>query len=108
MQLGGSQYVRYQESGRSRVFEIRIYLGGMDLFTDGLCCFVTILGVLLACAARGKPCEAWRPMVTPTDQARSREGAGRRGQEWEFSGAVVTGETRQSYVSSVSMSLCAL
>ena len=66
--------MRYQEWGRRRVFEIRIYLGGMDLFTDGLCCFVTILGVLLACAARGKPCEAWRPMVTPTDQARSREG----------------------------------
>ena len=43
--LGGSQYVRYQESGRSRVFEVRIYFGGMGLFTDGLCCFVTILGV---------------------------------------------------------------
>ena len=36
--------------------------------------FFPFLGVLLACAARGKPCEAWRPMATPTDQARSREG----------------------------------
>ena len=28
------------------------------------------------------PCEAWRPMATPTDQARSREGSRRGLQSW--------------------------
>ena len=35
VQLGGSQYVRYQERGRRSSWISRFYLGALDLFTEG-------------------------------------------------------------------------
>ena len=43
-------------------------------------CAIFRLGAVLCLWAPDPPCEAWRPMATPTDEARSREGGrGRSG-----------------------------